>query len=111
MDKYIELEFAEAQFFMQGGEYPSENLHFDPVKNVWFVPESEYNKARNRDEVEFPITTVTRDDLQVKGFDTSEVSDEQMQRLASKMADDYIEQMFWISMDILAESMGIPKSK
>ena len=32
-----------------------------------------------------------------------------MERLASKMSDDYCEQMFWTSMEIIAEIMGIPK--
>lgn len=57
----------------------------------------------------FPITSVSREDLESKGFDTTEVSDLQMERLASKMADDYCEQLFWSSMDIIAESLGFPK--
>lgn len=57
----------------------------------------------------FPITTVTREELDLKGFDTREVSDETMQRLASKMADDYVNQMFWESLDIIAEDQGIPR--
>lgn len=57
----------------------------------------------------FPITSVSRDDLESKGFDTSEITDEQMKRLASKMADDYLEQMYWISMTIIAENLGFPK--
>ncbi len=57
----------------------------------------------------FPITSVSRDDLESKGFDTSEITDDQMKRLASKMADDYLEQMYWISMTIIAEQLGFPK--
>ena len=57
----------------------------------------------------FPITSVSRDDLESKGFDTSEITDDQMKRLASKMADDYLEQMYWISMTIIAEELGFPK--
>lgn len=58
---------------------------------------------------EFIITAVSREDLEEKGFDTSEVSDEQMGILASKMADDYLEQLYWISLVITAEYLGIPK--
>lgn len=57
----------------------------------------------------FPITSVSRADLESKGFDTSEITDDQMKRLASKMADDYLEQMYWISMKIIAEELGFPK--
>jgi hypothetical protein len=32
-----------------------------------------------------------------------------MMDLAGKLADDYCDQLFWSSLDILAESLGIPK--
>lgn len=64
-------------------------------------------KDQNRES--FPITSVSRGDLDAKGFDTSEVDDATMERLASKMADDYCEQLFWSSMEIIAEYMDIPK--
>ena len=61
---------------------------------------------------EFKITSVTREDLEMRGFDTTNITDEQMERLAQKMCNDYLEQMFWISLDIIAEDIiGIPKKK
>lgn len=61
---------------------------------------------------EFEITSVTREDLESRGFDTTNITDEQMEELARKMCDDYLEQLFWISLDIIAEDiMGIPKRK
>jgi len=58
----------------------------------------------------FPITSVSREDLEALGFDTSNVSDDTMERLASKLADDYCEQLFWSSLEILAENhFNIPK--
>ena len=62
-----------------------------------------------KEEGFFYITSVHRDDLEARGFDTSEVTDEQMMRLASKMSDDYCTQLFHDSMEIIAEDMGIPK--
>lgn len=59
----------------------------------------------------FPITFICEEDLISRGFDTSNVDDATMKRLASKMADDYLEQMFWISLDTLAEAIGIPKKE
>lgn len=58
---------------------------------------------------EFEITSVTREDLEDIGFDTSQVSDATMSKLASKMADDYCDQLFWTSLEIIAESLNIPK--
>ena len=59
---------------------------------------------------EFEITSVTREDLESRGFDTTNITDEQMKELARKMCDDYLEQMFWISLDIIAEDiMGFKK--
>lgn len=66
--------------------------------------------GKKRSPVEFfPITSISRADLEMRGFDTSEITDEQMEKLASKMADDYLEQMFWVSMVIIAENLGFPK--
>ena len=60
----------------------------------------------------FNITSVSREDLESRGFDTTNITDAQMEELARKMCDDYLEQMFWISLDIIAEDiMGIPKRK
>ena len=59
---------------------------------------------------EFTITSVSREDLEYRGFDTTNITDAQMERLAQKMCDDYLEQMFWISLDIIAEDiMGFKK--
>ena len=57
----------------------------------------------------FVISEVSREDLEEVGFDTSEVSDETMKKLAGKLGDDYCEQLFWTSLKIIAEYMGIPK--
>ena len=59
---------------------------------------------------EFNITSVSREDLEYRGFDTTNITDAQMERLAQKLCDDYLEQMFWISLDIIAEDiMGFKK--
>lgn len=57
---------------------------------------------------EFPISCLSREDLEEKGFDTSNVDDATMERLASKMGDDYNEQMFWDVLPIHANYMDIP---
>lgn len=63
-----------------------------------------------RSKEDFPITSISREDLEALGFDTSNVSDDTMEHLASKLADDYCEQLFWISLGVLAEDyFNIPK--
>lgn len=60
----------------------------------------------------FPITSVHRNDLLFKGYDIDEISDSDMYKLANKMANDYCEQLFWDSMDIIAsECLNLPKAK
>lgn len=67
--------------------------------------------ARTFSKESFSISRLSREDLEEKGFDASDVDDKTMQRLADKLGDDYCEQLFWDSLDIIAESMGIPKKK
>jgi len=74
-----------------------------------YYPSHSYMRVIEEPKDEFPITSVCREDLEAKGFDVSEVDDDTMERLASKMADDYCEQLFWTSMEIIAEYMDIPK--
>lgn len=59
----------------------------------------------------FYVTSVHRDDLEERGFDVSNVTDKQMRRLANQMSDDYCNQLFHESMEILAEGLGIPRKE
>ena len=65
----------------------------------------------NRLDKGFKITSVAREDLEYLGFNTSRVNETTMKRLASKMADDYCEQLFWSSLQIIAEGLNIPTRK
>lgn len=66
--------------------------------------------SHKRMSKEFKITSVTREDLECRGFDTTNITDAQMEELARRMCDDYLEQMFWLSMEIIAEDiMKFPK--
>lgn len=57
----------------------------------------------------FKITSVSRDDLIACGFDPGHVSDEEMEEMARKMEDQYVQQLFWLSLAITAGELGIPK--
>lgn len=54
---------------------------------------------------DFPITSVCRDDLEPYGFDIEKISDDDMRELADRMEDDYCEQLFRDSMNIIAEDV------
>ena len=58
----------------------------------------------------FEITSVSREDLINKevGFTKKEafaVTDNQMRKIASKLADNYVNQLFWSSLKVIAESV------
>ena len=59
----------------------------------------------------FIVAEVSRKDLEELGYNTSEVSDETMEKLAGKLGDNYCEQLFWTSLNITAEYMDIPKKE
>ena len=54
----------------------------------------------------FQVTSISRADLDALGYNTEDITDKQMERLARKMAEAYLEQLYWESLDILAECMG-----
>lgn len=57
----------------------------------------------------FPITSIHRDDLKQSGFETRNVDDATMERLASKLSDDYCNQLYWESLDIIADMEGVQR--
>lgn len=61
-----------------------------------------------REDGVFFITGVSREDIESRGFDTTGLSDAQMSRFADKMADCYVENYFWDSIDGLACAYGLP---
>jgi hypothetical protein len=66
---------------------------------------------RERFYKDFPITSVCRADLQEAGFDTTDVDDETMSELASKMANAYCDMGFWEELEILAKYLKIKKQE
>lgn len=75
------------------------------------VRNDDEHERENLDK-EFKITSVCRADLEDRGFDVSNITDAQMEELAKRMCTDYLEQMFWVSLDIIADDiMGLPKKE
>ena len=59
----------------------------------------------------YPISSVHIDDLKHSGFDVSTVTEDDMRMLADKLSDDYCGQLFWGSLKIIADAIGIPRKK
>ena len=74
-----------------------------------YIPETETVSDVSQKQEFFKITSVSRDDLEARGFDTESIDDSNMSTLARKMGDDYCTQLFWDSMEIIAEILGFPR--
>lgn len=88
-----------------------ENLHqyFEQKENKTHDEEMLFMQLEGRLPY-FPITHVSRDDLEGQGFDTTDTDDCTMERIASKMGDAYCENGYWIDLDIIVEDV-VPKYK
>lgn len=67
--------------------------------------------TNNRKFKQFQITSICRGDLEEAGFDISMVDDSQMQHIASKLADAYLDNGFWVDLPIVAEYFNIPQKQ
>jgi len=67
--------------------------------------------VNNKKLKQFPITSICREDLEEAGFDASGVDDDTMKQIASKMAEAYLEIIFWIDMPLIAEYCEVPRKK
>jgi len=75
--------------------------------NIEFITDA--IPARTFSQEAFHISALSREDLEQIGFDASDVDDKTMQYLANKLGDDYCNQLFWSSLEIIAETMKIPR--
>ena len=58
---------------------------------------------------EFPVTSLTKADLMALGYSTKNISDEDMEEMRDKLSDDYCEQLYWTSLSIIADNLGLKK--
>jgi hypothetical protein len=76
-----------------------------------FCDQLNWVRVIDEDEGYFEISSLHRDDLEEIGYDTSKVDDSVMKTLASKLGSDYCDQLFWGSLPIIADYLGIPKKR
>jgi hypothetical protein len=77
--------------------------HHTTLAEFFYVVDHYAKHAERPRQESFVLTCVSRADLDGKSFDTSEVPDNVLEDLADKLGDDYVEQLFWTSMEIIAE--------
>ena len=64
-----------------------------------------------RDVDEFPIAYLSREDFEAKGWDTSKLDNSDMEYIARKMGETFIENQYWSDIKYFAEYFGLPKKK
>lgn len=90
------------------GQYINISLNDIAYGHIEFI--SDAIPVRTFSQESFCISRLSREDLEERGFDTSDIDDKTMQRIADKLGDDYCEQLFWTSLEIIAEEgFGIPR--
>jgi hypothetical protein len=94
----------------EAGRYTVERFT-ELINDDDFCDENNWVRAIDDNEGFFEISRLHRDDLESIGYNTSEVDDSVMKKLASKLGDDYCNQLFWNSLHILADVLDIPKRR
>jgi hypothetical protein len=59
----------------------------------------------------YPITYLSKEDLEEMDFDTDKISDETMKKISQKMTDIYLDNGFWEDMRLAAEQLGVPSKE
>lgn len=67
--------------------------------------------ARKKHDGWFPITSLHRDDIETIGYNASRISNRDMNWIAKRMANGYLDDLFWIQLRLLAEELGLPKRR
>ena len=65
----------------------------------------------NNDSEFFKVSYIHRDDLKFKGFDVSNVTDEDMRDIATVMNDVYLDGEFWDDLEYAADKIGVPHTE
>lgn len=97
--------------------YDDDTQEYDPYEAfashieflIDMIPETDKVHDVSLPQEFFEISSVAREDLEEKGYDTSNVTDAQMRNLAKRLGNAYVENEFWIDLEIIADYLEIPK--
>lgn len=56
----------------------------------------------------FPIASVSKEDLEARGFNVSLIDGDMMVELAARMEEEYLRELFWFSLEANAKRMRLP---
>jgi hypothetical protein len=59
----------------------------------------------------YPLTYLSKEDLEEMDFDTDKVNDETMKKISGKMTDIYLDNGFWEDMRLATEQLGVPSKE
>lgn len=60
--------------------------------------------AENKRKEEFACVVLSRGDFECMGYDTSKISDEQMQRIANQIGELLVDDMYWEQIKVWGEA-------
>ncbi len=92
---------AESWLKPDGSEYVDTGEMLNDFSKVTRICETMLSSAPRETE-DFPITSVSREDIKHASFPDVEFTDAEMTKIAQKLCNDYIEQMYWKSLEIIA---------
>ena len=95
-------EFAKQVFDYFTAKMASTGQPLDMEENVIF------RKAQSLLNV-FPVCCMTPADLEILGFETSGLDASKLQRLAEKMGNVYVENDYWLRLELMADQYCIPR--
>lgn len=58
---------------------------------------------------DFPVLSVHRLDLAKLGYDQYSISDEEMENIADKLAEDILDNQYWVSLENIADNLKLKK--
>lgn len=64
-----------------------------------------------RDTDSFWIAGTSREDFEGRGYDASKLSDGNMEYIAQKMRDNFIENQYWLDIDYYADAFQLPRKE
>lgn len=109
---------------MKGDEWVEEDMRTHEHREVLFEHECtefgfrmgnksligmHYYGSEKKDE--FPVITLMREDLEQKGFDTSNLGDEWMEKIASKVGDILLDSDYWDHLVWAADYYKLPRKE
>lgn len=73
--------------------------------------DDEFIFVDERDTDSFWIAGTSREDFEIRGYDTSKLSNGNMEYIAQRMRDNYIENYYWFDVDHYADAFQLPRKE